>query len=167
MLKVMKLLKFWGELTLLKPYQYPAITMTLMTPIQGHFPAHVPLSQVRPRWASSRLAPLYGWSAPSYRDTPTTDCTPSQQRPLSNSSSETSLYSCREGHSHAVQPDCPTDRSNALKTCSIPPALKGRLWDQMETRIGNSLLSQPAVLGSRLTENVDCARPSSEKKRYS
>lgn len=41
----------------------------------------------------------------------------------------------RGKHSHAIHPDCPTDRSKALKTHSIPPALKDAYWIKWESEL--------------------------------
>lgn len=70
----------------------------------------------------------------------------------------------RRTHSHAVPPECPTDRSKALKNTLNPTSIEGRLSDQMRIRIGISLLSQPAVLWRWLRHHADCVRRSAGKE---
>lgn len=96
-------------------------------------PTYLPHLQVQLLWASSLSVQQDGWSAPSYRDTPPTDCTPSQQSPLSDSSSETSLYSCRKEHTVVMNTPRLSNRSlQSLQDTLNPTSIKVWHSDQKE-----------------------------------
>lgn len=56
----------------------------------------------------------------------------------------------RGTHSHAIPPDCPTDRSKSLKPHSIPPALKEAFRIKWESKLAFHFWANPLFLGNGL-----------------